>query len=42
MKISGAVGCHTHIPKLYFREMVSVLVFVLIAYNRFILLVEDS
>ena len=26
MKISGAVGCYTHIPKLYFRELVIVLV----------------
>ena len=38
MKISGAVGCYTHIPKLYFRELVIVLVFVIIAYNRFIFL----
>ena len=42
MKIFGAVGCYTHIPKLYFREMVIVLVCVIIAYNRFIFLVEDS
>ena len=24
MKIYGAVGCYTHIPKLYFRELVIV------------------
>ena len=42
MKISGAVECYTHIPKLYFRELVIVLVFVIIAYNWFIFLVEDS
>ena len=42
MKISGAVECYTHIPKLYFRDLVIVLEFVIIAYNRFIFLVEDS
>ena len=42
MKITGAVGCYTHIPKLYFRESVIVLVFVIIAYNPFIFVVEDS
>ena len=31
MKISGAVECYTHIPILYFRELVIVLVFVIIA-----------
>ena len=41
MKISGAVGCYAHIPKLYFRELVIVLVFVTVAYNRFIFVVED-
>ena len=42
MKISGAVGCYTHIPKLYFRDLVIVLVFVMIAFNWFIFVVEDS
>ena len=42
MNISGAVTCYTHISKLYFKELVIVLEFVIIAYNRFISLVEDS